>query len=67
MYKDGYLSYNETATNEAISDASHAGGYCNDIQTCISNIKSNAKFLQEFYLGLEESDGNFNSIYSNIQ
>ena len=44
MYKDGYLSYNETATNEAISDASHAGGYCNDIQTCISNIKSNAKY-----------------------
>ena len=44
MYKDGYLSYNEAATNEAISDASHAGGYCNDIQSCISSIKSNAKY-----------------------
>ena len=53
--------------DEIINTETKKRGVVDNIKTWKYDIKSNAKFLQEFYLGLEESDGNFNSIYSNIQ
>ena len=48
MYKDGYISFNKSATDAAIHDAKQAGSYCNEINTLLTSISSNSKCSEIF-------------------